>query len=90
MTQRLLRASKKLRLTYLDRKLTDLQAHENLPLDMAWVQKLGHQIRGNAVTFEFPLLAPIGADLEDAALQKRGLPNQSHRHLQPRALFWQV
>ena len=29
--------------------------------------KLGHQVKGNAVTFDFPQMAPIGIEIENAA-----------------------
>jgi HPt (histidine-containing phosphotransfer) domain-containing protein len=54
---------------YLDRRIEDIETliaslDED---DFAPAQKLGHQVKGNAVTFEFPHLAPIGAQIEAAS-----------------------
>ena len=38
--------------------------------DFAPAVRLGHQVKGNAVTFDFPQMAPIGRDIEVAAKNK--------------------
>lgn len=35
--------------------------------DYSFAIKLGHQVKGNAVTFDFPQLAFIGVEIENAA-----------------------
>ncbi len=58
-----------LRQRYLFRRIQDLDrlklALENN--DFLPALKLGHQVKGNAATFEFPHMAPIGQQLEFAA-----------------------
>jgi HPt (histidine-containing phosphotransfer) domain-containing protein len=54
---------------YLSRRIQDLiRLKEALAQnDFAPALKLGHQVKGNAVTFEFPQMASIGMELELAA-----------------------
>lgn len=54
---------------YLERRIQDIDhlissLEEN---DFAPAIKLGHQVKGNAVTFEFPQMAPLGIEIENAA-----------------------
>lgn len=54
---------------YLERRIEDIQIllsslEDN---DFAPALKLGHQVKGNAVTFDFPQIAPIGIAIEAAA-----------------------
>lgn len=54
---------------YLDRRIQDIDhlissLEEN---DFAPAVKLGHQVKGNAVTFDFPQIAPLGIEIENAA-----------------------
>ena len=54
---------------YLERRVQDIQ-HLISSLDQndfAPAAKLGHQVKGNAVTFDFPQMAPIGIEIEQAA-----------------------
>lgn len=54
---------------YLERRVQDIQ-HLISSLDrndFAPAAKLGHQVKGNAVTFDFPQMAPIGIQIEQAA-----------------------
>lgn len=58
-----------LKVKYLDRKVQDIQIlisslEKN---DFAPALKLGHQVKGNANTFDFPQMAPIGIKIENAA-----------------------
>jgi len=58
-----------LKIKYLDRRRVDINhllssLAEN---DFDLAIKLGHQIKGNAATFEFPRIGPIGSDIENAA-----------------------
>lgn len=54
---------------YLSRRIQDLvQLKEALTRDdFRPALRLGHQVKGNAVTFEFPHMASIGIELEHAA-----------------------
>lgn len=54
---------------YLDRRLAELQQMvRHLELnDFEPALRLGHQLKGNAVTFEFPQIAPLGVQIEQAA-----------------------
>lgn len=61
-----------LKIKYLSRRLQDI---EKLRLsldqeDYSFAQKVGHQIKGNAVTFDVPQIASIGLEMEKAALKK--------------------
>lgn len=63
---------KELKVKYLFRRLEDIK---NLRFqisqgDYSFALKVGHQIKGNAVTFGVPQMASIGFELEKAA-QKR-------------------
>ena len=54
---------------YLERRIEDIQVilsslEDN---DFAPALKLGHQVKGNALTFDFPQMAPIGIEIELAA-----------------------
>lgn len=54
---------------YLERKVQDIQhlissLEEN---DFAPALKLGHQVKGNALTFDFPQMGPVGVQIENAA-----------------------
>ncbi len=54
---------------YLSRRIQDLiDLKEALAKnDYSLALKLGHQVKGNAGTFEFPHMAIIGVELENAA-----------------------
>jgi HPt (histidine-containing phosphotransfer) domain-containing protein len=55
--------------TYLRRRIGEIDAlRGQLKFnDFAPVMRLGHQIKGNAPTFEFPQFASLGLELERAA-----------------------
>jgi HPt (histidine-containing phosphotransfer) domain-containing protein len=61
-----------LKIKYLNRRTQDLLALKNTleAGDYSMALKLGHQMKGNAVTFDFPQMAPLGFEIESAA--KRG------------------
>ncbi len=61
-----------LKIRYLDRRLQDIERlRATLEQDdYSFAQKLGHQVKGNAVTFEVPQIAGIGLEMEIAALKK--------------------
>ncbi|WP_413568035.1 Hpt domain-containing protein [Bdellovibrio sp. HCB117] len=57
---------------YLSRRLAELakiQEMAHAP-DWGFVIKVGHQIKGNAKTFEFPSLSHLGTRLEEAGKVK--------------------
>lgn len=61
-----------LKIRYLSRRFQDI---ERLRVsleqdDYSLAQKLGHQVKGNAVTFDVPQIAGIGLEMEKAALKK--------------------
>lgn len=58
-----------LKIKYLSRRIEDI---EKLKLslekgDFTLALKLGHQVKGNADTFEFPQMANLGKEIEKAA-----------------------
>ena len=63
---------KEFRIAYIQRRKTDfiqcLKALESS--DFNFLEKIGHQIRGNAQSFGFDELSPIGISLEKAAKAK--------------------
>lgn len=58
-----------LKIKYLDRRIMDIQLlRSSLSKgDFALALKLGHQVKGNAATFEFPQMAQLGCEIEMAA-----------------------
>lgn len=58
-----------LKIKYLSRRMQDIErlraTLEND--DYTFAQKVGHQVKGNAVTFDVPQIAPIGYEMEKAA-----------------------
>ena len=61
-----------LKIRYLGRRFQDIERLRlSLELDdYSLAQKLGHQVKGNAVTFDFPQIAFIGVEMEKAAQKK--------------------
>lgn len=61
-----------LKIKYLSRRMDDIQRlrHTLEEEDYSFAQKVGHQIKGNAVTFDVPQIAFIGLEMEKAALKK--------------------
>lgn len=57
---------------YLTRRLEELALAEQKmsAFDFDYFKNIGHQIKGNAVTFEFPSLTSFGVSLENYAGQK--------------------
>ena len=58
-----------LKLKYLHRRVQDIQELRNSieQDDFSVAIRLGHQVKGNAVTFDFPQMAFIGVEIENAA-----------------------
>jgi HPt (histidine-containing phosphotransfer) domain-containing protein len=58
-----------LKIKYLDRRIQDIQKLKSSleQDDYSWALKVGHQVKGNAVTFDFPQMAYIGVAIETAA-----------------------
>ncbi|MBA2404835.1 MAG: Hpt domain-containing protein [Bdellovibrionales bacterium] len=67
---------------YLERRIQDIEhLISSLEVnDFAPALKLGHQVKGNAETFDFPQLAPLGIQIENAAKKqdKEGVQNLIH------------
>ncbi len=57
---------------YLTRRSADIvKLKDSLEAnDFTVAMKLGHQVKGNAVTFDFPQMAFIGVEIENAAKSK--------------------
>ena len=57
-----------LKMRYLNRRSQDILDLRNSleQNDYSFAVRLGHQVKGNAVTFDFPQMAYIGVDLENA------------------------
>lgn len=57
---------------YLERRLQDIRlVMQKLDLgDFSEALRVGHQVKGNAVTFEVPQIAGIGTEIESAAKQR--------------------
>lgn len=58
-----------LKKNYLQRRIKDIQQSQHTlnSGDYNLALKLGHQVKGNAETFEFPQIAPLGTAIEQAA-----------------------
>jgi HPt (histidine-containing phosphotransfer) domain-containing protein len=58
-----------LKLKYLSRRIAEIRSLRELldSGDFSLALKLGHQVKGNAETFEFPQIAPLGVAIEEAA-----------------------
>lgn len=61
-----------LKIKYLNRRFQDIERlRACLEIDdYTFAQKLGHQVKGNAVTFDVPQIAFIGLEMEKAAQKK--------------------
>jgi HPt (histidine-containing phosphotransfer) domain-containing protein len=61
-----------LKIKYLSRRFQDIERLRNTleQDDYSFAQKLGHQVKGNAVTFDVPQIAYIGLEMEKAAMEK--------------------
>lgn len=61
---------------YLERRTRELQDCERFLADKQFtkLEKVGHQLRGNGVTFGFPELSDIGMKLEQSS-QDQDLPS---------------
>jgi HPt (histidine-containing phosphotransfer) domain-containing protein len=63
---------RELKIKYLERRKLEID-HLNWSLDnddFGPALKLGHQVKGNAKTFECPQIAPLGQEIESAAKNK--------------------
>jgi hypothetical protein len=61
-----------LKIKYLSRRKQDIERlRASLEQgDYSFAMKLGHQVKGNAVTFDVPQIAYIGVEMEKAALKQ--------------------
>lgn len=61
-----------LKMKYLQRRTQDIEKLRGLVKhdDFKEAAKLGHQVKGNAVTFEFPHMTSVGIEIEKAANAK--------------------
>lgn len=57
---------------YLERRIEDIQKlRSSLDMgDYSCALRVGHQVKGNAVTFDFPQMAGLGVAIETAAKNK--------------------
>jgi HPt (histidine-containing phosphotransfer) domain-containing protein len=60
------------RIKYFERRKTDVQkcTEAIANKDFKFLQKVGHDLKGNALTFGFEPLAAIGENLENAAIEQ--------------------
>lgn len=60
------------RLKYFERRMTDVKkcTEAITSKDFKFLQKVGHDLKGNALTFGFEPLAAIGESLENAAIEQ--------------------
>jgi HPt (histidine-containing phosphotransfer) domain-containing protein len=67
---------------YLERRIRELEDCQRFLADKQFtkLEKVGHQLRGNGVTFGFPELSSIGIKLEQSS-QDKDLPS-THEALQ--------
>lgn len=58
-----------LKIKYLSRRMQDIERLRSAleQDDYSFAQKVGHQVKGNAVTFDVPQIAMIGFEMEKAA-----------------------
>jgi HPt (histidine-containing phosphotransfer) domain-containing protein len=58
-----------LKIKYLQRRTQDIEKLRALmeKNEFSEASKLGHQVKGNAITFEFPQMAGLGIEIEKAA-----------------------
>lgn len=61
-----------LKIKYLSRRIQDIERLKSSleKDDYTFAQKLGHQVKGNAVTFDVPQIAHLGFEMEKAAQRK--------------------
>jgi HPt (histidine-containing phosphotransfer) domain-containing protein len=61
-----------LKTMYLNRRIQDISKIKSglKSGDFGLAEKLGHQVKGNAETFEFPEMANLGLEIEKAAIKK--------------------
>lgn len=61
-----------LKIKYLSRRMQDIEKlrHSLDVDDYSFAQKVGHQVKGNAMTFDVPQIASIGFEMEKAAQVK--------------------
>lgn len=61
-----------LKIRYLSRRMEDIERLRRTldQDDYSFAQKVGHQVKGNAVTFDVPQIAFIGVEMEKAAQRR--------------------
>ncbi len=61
-----------MRRRYVDRRFKDIQDCHNKLVNLDWIffERLGHQLKGNALSYGYEDLSEIAFDLEAAALEK--------------------
>lgn len=67
-----MRVPVELKIKYLNRKILDLKRLKTLleEGDYSFAIKVGHQMKGNGVTFDVPQIASLGRELQMAAQTK--------------------
>ncbi len=67
-----MKVSEELKRKYLERRVQEIRhlfeslEHE----DFVSAERLGHQVKGNASTFDIPQIMPLGIEIEKAAMNK--------------------
>jgi|GEM_PF-1133681 HPt (histidine-containing phosphotransfer) domain-containing protein len=67
-----MRVPKELKIRYLQRRTREIPElmYSIDNGDFSFAERVGHQLKGNAVTFEIPQIAYIGLEMERAAQKK--------------------
>ncbi len=67
-----MRVPKELKIKYLQRRTREIpELIDSIDNgDFSFAERVGHQLKGNAVTFEIPQIAYIGLEMERAAQRK--------------------
>ena len=90
-----MRLPKELKFKYLTRRLEEVHLLESSlnEGDFTVAERVGHQLKGNAVTFEIPQIAYIGHEMERAAQMKdteklKALIKKLHSSLESVRVHW--
>jgi HPt (histidine-containing phosphotransfer) domain-containing protein len=70
--EKLMKVSEELKKKYMDRRIEEISLlFKSIEQgDFAPALKLGHQVKGNASTFDIPQISPLGSEIEKAAIKQ--------------------